>query len=192
MSIEGTHGKKSKWKGRVADSIDWEIHGSNLKRLQFYPHQFVVRLIYERLPCLGASSTITLSTTCPCYRKQEETFEHRKKCEEHQEKWEDIIEPLSTIYQKHKVDPIIHILLNRLIVDPEMKIEEIVKDHPEMEFGHCDSIIRDQTKIGWKQLRYRRWSFKWSAFQYIYESWLTGENKEENEIYLIWIRKIIR
>lgn len=33
-------------------------------------------------------------------------------------KWGDTITPISLIYQKHKIDPIIYILLNRFIVDP--------------------------------------------------------------------------
>eukprot|EP00957_Ditylum_brightwellii_P058292 4419520-Ditylum_brightwellii.AAC.1 len=64
------------WNKTITNKTDWEIHGSNLLKLTYYQHKFVVKLIHERLPCLGEKFTISTVQLCPVCKQHTKTSEH--------------------------------------------------------------------------------------------------------------------
>eukprot|EP00957_Ditylum_brightwellii_P143505 10932319-Ditylum_brightwellii.AAC.1 len=82
--------EKFKWNATTADLVDWELHGSNFLRLNFYQHWFVVKLIHECLPRLGEPFVASIIKTCPCCKHLVETFGHLMYCSQNPEKWQDL------------------------------------------------------------------------------------------------------
>lgn len=75
------------WKTNTAEMIDWELHSTNLNKLSQEEHRFVVRLIYEILPCLGEPITTAATKICPCCKQNKETLEQMLQCKQNKEIW---------------------------------------------------------------------------------------------------------
>ena len=185
---------KFKWDTKTADCIDWESHGSNLSKLDYYQNKFVVKLIHERLPCRAASFNPSNQKECPCCNKTKETIEHMQECEENQEKWEQVIELIVPIYNKYKIDPILRILLNAFIKNPKRELRQVINENKINNYKPYMKLINEQRRIGWKQLRYGRWSRKWAEYQYRYQYIMRkeGETRTEPDEYPKWIGAVIQ
>ena len=112
-------------------------------------------------------------------------------CKENPENWELCRELLVPIYKKHNLDPIIRILLSEYIKNPEVPISEVYRQHHIIDFRPYARVIKQQKQIGWKQLRYGRWTKGWAEIQYRYEIATTG-TPAQTATYPKWISAIIQ
>ena len=128
---------------------------------------------------------------CPCCGLQEENHEHMLQCKDNPEKWELARELLVPIFKKHKLDPIIRILLSEYIINPDARVHEVFRQHHIIDFKPYLQVIRERKQIGWKQLRYARWTKGWAEIQYRYENQTTG-NATHPTTFPKWISAIIQ
>jgi hypothetical protein len=121
--------KRFDWSNAKYNTIDWQTHGTNMIKLGFYRHKFIVKLIHERLPLQGVSYNPSATTKCPCCSAVDETEKHFMHCQHNEEKWSNVIPQLTTIYNKTSVDPVLRILIN--ISMTEIPLPETLKiKHP--------------------------------------------------------------
>lgn len=80
-------------------------------------------------------------------------FEHMMQCMSNKEQWNDNIEPLTKIFNKHKIDPVLRILLNKFLIDPNQDISEVLQTHSLIDFNPYQALNNEQKRIGCKQLR---------------------------------------
>eukprot|EP00957_Ditylum_brightwellii_P084181 6399734-Ditylum_brightwellii.AAC.1 len=57
---------KFKWKKSIWRTIDCSPHSTLLTRQTFPKQKFLIKVIHERLPVLGAQYNPTPTTQCPC------------------------------------------------------------------------------------------------------------------------------
>eukprot|EP00957_Ditylum_brightwellii_P130154 9928233-Ditylum_brightwellii.AAC.1 len=69
---------------------------------------------------------------------------HFQYCPKNNESWPDLIEALTSVYNKNNVDPVIRILINAYIIDPSQTIANICKRHPTVDFKLYNCLIREQ------------------------------------------------
>eukprot|EP00957_Ditylum_brightwellii_P175319 13346429-Ditylum_brightwellii.AAC.1 len=55
----------------------------------------------------------------------------------------------------------------------------------------CKALIQVQSKIGWEQLRYGRWSYEWENLQHRYLI-LVNQQDTSNAAYPVWAGQILR
>ena len=135
------------WTTAVHNTIDWQRHGSNLTRLDFYRHRFIVKLIHERLPLQGEPFYPSTSTTCPCCNSAEESHHHFLNCKHNQEPWNDLLPSLTTAYNKFHVDPILSILIN-LSLEETPLLATLHRLHPTVNFSPYHKLIKEQVLVG--------------------------------------------
>eukprot|EP00957_Ditylum_brightwellii_P185816 14147236-Ditylum_brightwellii.AAC.1 len=166
--------EKLAWHGSIVDLIDWEIHRSTISHLDFYQHCFVVKLINERLLCIGEPFTGSEVTICPVCRQHTETFGHFQYCPKNNKSWPDLIKALTSAYSKNNT------------------IADICKRYPTVDFKPYNCLIREQQSIGWAQLRQGRWSASWAAYQQQYAPITNTTPPEDKAQFLTWIGQTIR
>ena len=149
------------------DTINWELGGQIYIQLDKYALRFVTRYIYQRLPLHGAAFQKHPTTLCPICKKNAETFEHFNTCIDNKETWKEMIPILTQIYNKHKVDPALRVLINTVIMGDSTHDMIAKQEHPWDEYS---TLIQEQRKIGWSQLRLGRYSNQWTWHQYKYAS----------------------
>eukprot|EP00957_Ditylum_brightwellii_P135279 10315039-Ditylum_brightwellii.AAC.1 len=184
--------EKFAWHRSTADIINWKIHGSTLSWLDFYQHRFVVKLIHEHLLCIGEPFTRSEVTICPGCCQHTEIFGHFQYCPKNNKSWPDLIEALTSVYNKNNINPVLRSLINAYIIDSSQTITNIHKCHLTVNFKPYNRLIREQQSIGWAQLRHGRWSTSWAAYQQRYASITNTTPPEEKAQFLKWIRQIIR
>eukprot|EP00957_Ditylum_brightwellii_P113992 8690628-Ditylum_brightwellii.AAC.1 len=54
--------EKLKWHKLITNTIDWEMHRTNLIRLGYYQHKFIAKLIHKCLSCLVESFSNSVVT----------------------------------------------------------------------------------------------------------------------------------
>ena len=69
-------------------------------------------------------------------------------CSSIEEKWKDIVETPSKIFQKHKVEPVLWILLNKFLWDSNQDITDVYNDHTVIYFKPYKTLTKEQKKIG--------------------------------------------
>eukprot|EP00978_Attheya_sp_CCMP212_P027776 scaffold93923_cov54-Attheya_sp.AAC.1 len=180
---------KFEWKQTTADLIDWYSHGSTLKSYEYYQHVFCVKLIHERLPVLGKKFTASANKICPCCTISEETTAHYMECNLNPHTVEELSDSLKPIFDKHDVDPILRIFIYRATANQCITQDILEELHPIIDFQPYLDLLKEQDKIGWKQILLDRYSITWDRCQrrYIenkYQKSITGEPK--------WIRNVIR
>eukprot|EP00957_Ditylum_brightwellii_P033335 2525561-Ditylum_brightwellii.AAC.2 len=180
------------WHGSTADLIDWKMYRSTISRLDFYQHCFVVKLIYECLPCIGEPFTGSEVTVCPVCHQHTETFEHFQYCPKNNKSWSNLIEALTSVYNKNNIDPVLSILLNAYIIDQSQNITNVCKCRLTVDFKPYIHLIREQQSIGWAQLRHGRCSTSWAVHQQRYASITNTTPPEDKAQLLKWIGQIIR
>ena len=176
------------WKNTVVKTIDWQIHGSNLVRLGFYKHRFIVKLIHERLPVLGESFNPSPSKVCPCCKTTDESIFHFHKCTANPEPWINAIPHLTSAYQRNNIDPVLRILINASLTKTPT-LSSLQRTHPHVNFRPYKRLLRQQTAIGWSQLRYGRWSNLWKPLQSHYYKTTTPRTAKTHDY---WQNTIIQ
>jgi hypothetical protein len=66
---------------------------------------------------------------------------------------------LTQIYKKHKVDPALRVLINTAIVGDSTHDMIAKQEYP---WDKYSTLIQEQRKIGWSQLRLGRYSNQWT------------------------------
>lgn len=173
--------RKFQWETATADCVDWECYESNLTRLDYYQNKFAVKLMNERLPCRAEPFNPSSQKECPCCNKAQETIEHMQECEENQEKWEQVAEVIVPIYNKHRIDPMLRILINVFTTKPNTQLQQVINVHNISNFEPYMKLIKEQEKIGWKQVRYGGWSRKWAEYQYRYLNIMWKKKKQREK-----------
>jgi hypothetical protein len=177
------------WKITTADLIDWYSHGSTLRSLTYYQHVFSVKLIHERLPTLGEKFTASPTKFCPCCKHQEETNQHFLTCDKNPHRCTEIQDSLKPIFNRHDIDPILRLLIQRALANNPITIDILEGMHPIIDFEPYDDLIAEQNEIGWNQLHLGRYGLSWDRCQrrfleQKYDKRISGEPK--------WIRQVIR
>eukprot|EP00957_Ditylum_brightwellii_P081495 6200069-Ditylum_brightwellii.AAC.1 len=96
-----------KWKGDIAELIEWTIIGNMYEQKPNNKKQFITRYVNNILPVLGLPSTVTPMTTCPSCNATKETPCHFLYCQVNEEKWKDLYTHLVPQFNKYNVDPTI-------------------------------------------------------------------------------------
>ena len=122
--------------------------------------------------------------------KQKETFEHFIECLNNPDKYKILQNELTDVYQKHKVDPKLRILVNLDIAGELISLKQVENLYPLLDLEPYETLIEVRTKIGWNQVRFGRFALDWDYVQRRYSSEglgieATGEPKK-------WLRAIIQ
>jgi hypothetical protein len=177
------------WKKSTADDIDWYSHGSTLSSYEYYQHMFCVKLIHKRLPLLGEKFTASPTTSCPCCKARNETFEHFLHCDKNPHRIIEIRDSLKETFDKQEVDPILRLLIYCALSNYTISLEILEGMNPDIDFEPYESLLKEQDEIGWDQLHLGRFGLSWDRCQRRYlehkhQKQVTGEPK--------WIRHVIR
>eukprot|EP00957_Ditylum_brightwellii_P061501 4667699-Ditylum_brightwellii.AAC.1 len=125
-----------------------------MTHLHFYHHWFITKLICERLLCLGEKFTAFFVKNCPCCNRHTESIGYFHAYPNNSEKWGDLQDFLTDIFTKHKVDPILRLLLIAYICKPTTSLLDLTTKHPTIDFRAYYAFIKAQAKIGWIELQY--------------------------------------
>jgi hypothetical protein len=159
--------KKYGWKTTIPDMINWELGGLIYAKMDKYAQRFATRYIYQRLPLHGASFQQHPTKICPLCKREPETFAHFNECKANKETWSDFIPTLTQVYNKYDVDPALRLLINLAIVKENP--QEVMNTHA-LQWDDYRTLIQEQTKIGWSQIKLGRYSNQWTWHQYRYAS----------------------
>ena len=107
------------------------------------------------------------------------------KCTHNIERWSSVVPHLLQVYKKHKIDPILRILLNTSLQE-NITLQTLLTKHPNINFRPYKQLFEQQQLIGWEQIKYGRWTTQWKLVQLKYES-----NTELNN-WIIAIQKQIQ
>jgi hypothetical protein len=182
--------KQFKWPNDAADNIDWYSHGSMLHPYDFYQLNFRIKFIHERLPLNGVKFHLSTTNQCPCCKKEKETFEHFIECLNNPDKYKILQNELTDVYQKHKVDPKLRILVNLAIAGELISLKQVENLYPLLDLEPYETIIEERTKIGWNQLCSGRFALDWDYAQrrYSLEVLVSIEARGEPK----WLRSIMQ
>ena len=178
--------KRFRWTTTTASDIDWTTYGANLQQLSFSTHKFVVKMIHERLPVLGATYNPSPNVNCPCCHTTKETTYHFHICPKNPESWKGLLPEITKIYKANYIDPILRMIINKAL-NKNPTIAKLQKEHPHIKFKPYKRLIDKQAQIGWKQLKYGRWSKQWEILQQRYSNKQKVKNTRT-----IWIGQVIR
>ena len=115
-----------------------------------------------------------------------ETTYHFHICPKNPEPWKCLLPEITKIYKANYIDPILRIIINNAL-DSNPTLASLQRDHPHIKFQPYKRLIAKQAKIGWKQLRYGRWSKQWEILQRRYSNKQKVKNTRT-----IWIGQVIR
>ena len=184
------YNKKHKWTNQIMNTIDWEVSGRLLTRMEYYQHRFVVRYINNRLPLRGEKFMNSEDILCPCCGMDKETAAHFRVCNQNIEKWEEVQEELSKAYKTYNVDPMLRILINRIVHNKDMSSP---RHHiPIVVWKRYRTLCHQQQKIGWCQILLGRWALEWNKLQRLYckDHGKDNKLKKDNELWLGTITQI--
>ena len=174
---------KNNWSRETADTIDWQCHGRAIQRLPTNMQTFVIKFIHKWLPTAAKQNQTTPSHPphCPQCQHPYETRDHFITClppaqlKIHQHMLRDV----EAHCEKFNCDPDIHRILQLgLHHFPTPPIHK--SDFPK----HLHDLITLQTRAGWNQLYFGRFTIEWINQQEDYslsqgykdrsEEWMTG------------------
>eukprot|EP00957_Ditylum_brightwellii_P046393 3521509-Ditylum_brightwellii.AAC.1 len=84
-------------------------------------------------------------------------------CKENKEGQEAMHTVLLPVFEKKKINPILHMLIIAGMTKQDIGI--LTRKHMGIHCQPHDRLINQQTKIGWKQLRYSRFVKEWANMQ---------------------------
>eukprot|EP00957_Ditylum_brightwellii_P002401 184199-Ditylum_brightwellii.AAC.1 len=93
--------------------------------------------------------------------------------------------PLVHAAKNQKVDPILWIIINLLMEEIPLMVTLLWK-HPHINFQPYKQLIKEQTAIGWDQIKYSWWSKQWKILQICFNS--TAADTRDSP----WQNKIIQ
>jgi hypothetical protein len=96
-----------------------------------------------------------------------ETISHFNTCEHNPEKWNIFVTSLRYYYVRYNIDPGLRILINMGLTSQD--IHKTITKHPNIEWSDYHRLIHSQSKIGWEQLKYGRFTNEWNKHQENYE-----------------------
>jgi hypothetical protein len=165
--------KKYLWNDKTIDSVDWLIHSKALQTLTANGRKTCTQFIHEWLPVNGhpGQAKPTHLQTCPTCKSQKESQEHFLSCLSQSESWQHTIQEVVLNDQGNKK----HNELNLLITWALTNCRNNNNIQCPATHRQFQSIIQDQTNIGWVQIIKVRWSTKWVQ---IYEEIYAGKGEK--------------
>ena len=160
---------KNKWTAAVVESINWQAHGSALRKQQPLRIHYV-KYVHDILPTHSQLNQMDKGMrTCPCCACTHEDHDHILRCPSSaRDSWRaKLLDQLSSACGKHHTyAPLQALLLNavRQWLYQDGNLPDAVPqcdDYAE----ELHSLIRVQTKIGWRQLFNGRFCLHWSNLQ---------------------------
>jgi hypothetical protein len=161
--------RKHKWTVAVMESINWQAHGSALRKQQ--PRRIhYVKYVHDILPTHRQLNRMDKGTRkCPCCGCTHEDRDHILRCPSPaRESWRVILmEKLSSACEKHHTYAPLQALLLNAVRQWLYQGDNLPDDVPQSEdyAEELHALIRSQTKIGWRQLFNGRFCIQWSNLQ---------------------------
>ncbi|KAI2495162.1 hypothetical protein MHU86_19347 [Fragilaria crotonensis] len=161
--------KKHSWSDGVTENINWKAHGQALKRNRQRRSHFV-KMVHDILPTTSLQNKYDGGKrTCPLCQHPCEDSDHILRCQ-HPSRVEWRRQFLHGILEfcnkTHTYPPI------RILLITTMQSWLSGEDNPRIERDQypadMSSIIRQQAKIGWRQMLQGRFSKAWSDIQQRY------------------------
>lgn len=153
---------KYAWSNPTIDTIDWQVHGNALKRMQGRSQTTILKFIHGWLPVNGHQGTGKHGSAqlCPQCRALPETQTHFLECSDPTvvDAWKIAQTELEKKLTTTTADPI---LLKLLIL---AFTEWRTQDHPKIPpfiTGAYIKLFQQQSKIGWTHVLQGRISTEW-------------------------------
>eukprot|EP00957_Ditylum_brightwellii_P132550 10108501-Ditylum_brightwellii.AAC.1 len=89
-------------------------------------------------------------------------------CKENKEGWEAMQTVLLPVFEKNKIHPILRMLIIAGMIKQD--IGNLTRKHMGIDWQPYDRLINQQTRIGWKQLRYGCFVKEWANMQERYNN----------------------
>eukprot|EP00957_Ditylum_brightwellii_P062116 4714339-Ditylum_brightwellii.AAC.1 len=97
-----------------------------------------------------------------------EDANHFLLCNQNIEKWESLVENLKETYEKDHTNPCIRILVNRALKN--LPMEKTKEEHKGIDWTPYQSLMKQQTAIGWEKIKCGRFETEWSKNQRKYSA----------------------
>eukprot|EP00957_Ditylum_brightwellii_P014165 1066737-Ditylum_brightwellii.AAC.1 len=165
------------WKTKDFNNINWSASGRIFKGGDFYHKRFITRYTYKRLPLWGAKYTARENQQCPCCEESQEIMTHFMDCKENKEAWSGLESTLRGIFNDYGIDPVLHILIYSGVTNQNIK--EVITKHPNIKWEKYNKLVQQQSGIGWRHIRYGRFSKEWTIMQDKYSKAMQQKNKKE-------------
>ena len=188
--------QKQKWSDGIMSSINWEAHGMALKKRCTAPHTHMVKLLHETLPTTAFANRMDGGQRkCPMCSATCEDRDHILQCPNtSRQQWRDaFMKSLDEFHCAQDTHSLCPRLLNdgiTLWLNASTDSALNISTYPP-EVHH---IIRQQNKVGWRQIFHGRFVKAWSQVQDRHLSRhqpsrsknLTGEKWQTSLILFVW------
>ena len=160
--------KKNQWSEATADSINWQAHGSALRK-QIPRRIHFVKYVHDILPTHSQQNKLDKGKrTCPCCPSKHEDRDHILRCPStERNRWRHkLLAALSEVCSTHHTyEPLKQLLIDsvRQWLYPGQDMNQV--QHCAQYPAELHPLIRFQTSIGWRQLFNGRFCKQWGDIQ---------------------------
>lgn len=157
---------KYKWSPSTIELIDWQVHARALNQQHPYSKKTITQFIHRWLPTHGHHGTKKdITTKCPIGHTHEESNDHFLNCENKEigKEWESQTQILYNEMNNLGMDPILLYLLTMSITEWKTIQQPSIPSFLCIET--YITLFQEQSKIGWNQIIYGRFTKTWVDIQ---------------------------
>ena len=163
--------KANKWSDTEFDSVNWQSHGMSIRK-HYSNKRFLVKLVHDWLPVGALLSKYKPSyiSKCPSCDEPVEDLSHFLRCQARPTWKTEMLLELQTFFTKIPTRPALADILHEGISSWLSNIQPNFTTTSSL----YHKLIRDQFRIGWKQIFLGRFVKEWCSLQEDYLSTLNS------------------
>jgi hypothetical protein len=157
---------KNAWSDCLMQNINWEAHRAALKRSQV-PHTHLVKMLHDILPTTSQANKMDGGKRqCPTCTTMQEDRDHILKCpHESRRRWRTaFLTGIQNFHCENRTCPHLRQLMQDSIRNWFQSSSKIEID-PAQYHDKLRAVIKQQNRIGWRQLIHGRFGVAWSIVQ---------------------------
>jgi hypothetical protein len=163
--------EKYNWNDTIINDIDWTVLNGVLQKTKQQQQIFNLKFIHHWLPTNCHPSTTNTTRLCPRCQNHQEDQNHWFLCP-HDKAVQERLAEIQKL-QQHFKNIGLHPTLGHLLIDGTFT--NLSPTTLEEKYPTLQTVIKKQTRIGWKQLPRARLSYEWIRLQDFYHPTKNGE-----------------